>query len=228
MPDLRIIHTYGLIHDRRHILKLTLLEKQCKAKQAIQTGSGPRQPIQPTLNIPALQTVSDGTRPRHKPSQRDNQKVGISCKSFCSLTLQSQSVCKPSSFQSTPFLAWLCCIPSMPKTERQEAVGPKLMEGEKPLRRGYLSCLYIPIEGRFMPQEGQMKQAVFLWEPAISGEMSMSCLKLHRISDLTLHECEIYICLASLLFLSSRSERTSFCCLCPQHTSCDTRCYTWD
>lgn len=80
MPGLRIIHTYGLIHDRRHILQLTLLEKQSKAKQAIQAGSEPRQPIQPALNIPALQTVSGGTRPRHKPSQRDNQKVGISCK----------------------------------------------------------------------------------------------------------------------------------------------------
>jgi len=71
MPSLRIIHTYGLIHDRRHILQLTLLGKRCKTKQAIQTGSGPRKPIQPALNIPVLQTVSDGTRPRHKPSHRD-------------------------------------------------------------------------------------------------------------------------------------------------------------
>lgn len=85
--------------------------------------------------------------------------------SFCSLNLQSQSACNPSSFQSTPFLAWLCCIPGMPKRERQEAVGPKLMEREKPLKRGYLSCLYIRIKDRFMPQEGQVKQAGFLWEP---------------------------------------------------------------
>lgn len=96
MPGLRIIHTCGLIHDRRHILQLTLLEKQCKAKQPIRTGSGPRQPIQSALNIPALQTVSDGTRPRHKPSQRDNQRWESHVnKSFCSLTLQSEPCLQP-------------------------------------------------------------------------------------------------------------------------------------
>lgn len=164
------------------------------------------------------------------PGQGTSQARGITKrweshvnKSFCSLTLQSQPCLQPIFLPVNTFLAWLCCIPGMPKQEKQEAVGSKLMEGVKPPRRGYLSCLYIPIKGGFMPQaEGQMRQAGFLWEPAISGEMSMSHLNLHRISDLTPHECKVSICLISPLFLSSRSERTSFCCPCSQNTSCDT------
>lgn len=39
---------------------------------------------------------------------------------------------------------------------------------------------------------------------------------------------DISVCLCSLLFLLSNSQRTSFCCPWSQRTSCNATCYTWD
>lgn len=56
----------------------------------------------------------------------------------------------------------------------------------------YLFLLHIsPSRVALCPKKWGIRQAGFLWKLAISGEMSMSCLKFHKNSDLTLHECEV-------------------------------------
>lgn len=143
MPGLRIIHTYSLIHDRRHILQLTLLGKHCKAKQAIHIGSGPRQSIQPASNIPVLQIVSDGTRPRHKPSHRDNQKwEPHASKFFCSLTLQSQPCLQPICMPINTFLCLAVLYPRHAWKGKTGSCREKKDGGKKPLRGHYLPCLH--------------------------------------------------------------------------------------
>lgn len=168
------------------------------------------------------------------PGQGTSQATGITKrwehhvnKSFCSLTLQSQPCLQPI-FLAVITLPWMALL--HPRSAQKGGTGSCRSKtdggGEAPEEKLFVLSVH-PHQGWiYVPR--RMRQAGFLWDPAISGEMSMSCLKPHRIPDLTPHECKISICLISLLFLSSRSGRTSFCCPCSQHTSCDTRCYTWD
>lgn len=99
------------------------------------------------------------------------------------LILLSQPCLQLTHSSQHPSCVRLCCIPGMPEKGKQEAIGPKLMDGEAPKERlldtrkvcpSYMSVSFsttfyyiythTTIKHGFVSQEeGQMRQAGFLW-----------------------------------------------------------------
>lgn len=130
MPGLRVLHTYGLIHDRRHTLQLTLRGERCKAKQASQTGCGHRSQFSHRSTSPC------GRLFQVTPGQGTSAAIGVTRRwvthatnPSCSVTLQSQPCLQPVCAPVNTFSTGLGCVPGVPERGRQEATGPKLAEG---------------------------------------------------------------------------------------------------